>query len=241
VSTSEISLLPQGYTSMRNGYAIGFLSVLGASFIQYWFTGTWPSLVPFLLMVALPLPITFVARLVEQEHRLQWLRNLFLPDPKSLPAIEEIHDYAKTPQLKEFHDALLKEYETMHKQIAATMKAVSTTETWTIAGIAAVWAFLLKPDKGASLPYPVFAWAIPFLLAIAGSLKVLGLYYDYGIQSKYIRDILEPKAQLRWEKYTFGGNHLMGQGAYPYILWLGLLSVTLWAWWWGSHVPPQPH
>lgn len=133
------------------------------------------------------------------------------------------------------HSAVLKEFEILHKQIEKTIGEIAATERWTIVGIAGVWSFLLHPVERASTPpdLPSWAWSIPFFLAVAGVLKVLALYYDYGVMSSFIFDRIEPKSQLRWESYTLAkGNHLWGRGIYPYALWGGLLFVSFFAWNW---------
>jgi hypothetical protein len=131
---------------------------------------------------------------------------------------------------------VLKEFEILHKQIEETMKQVSTIEVWATGGIAAVWAFIVQNEANHAAHLTPAAWGIPFFLAFAATLKIIDLYYDYGVMSDFIFDKLEPKCELRWESYTLAvGNHLWGRSIFPALLCSGWLIVTFIVWGWATH------
>lgn len=132
-------------------------------------------------------------------------------DKNSLITKNQIDFITKKLSAKDQKDFLLKEYESLRKELEFLSKDLRSLERYVIISISGVWGFLLtqshsQPDPNVDyIRFLKLAWrGLPIIFSSCGIVRAASLYMGINKISEYLRWV-EKKLELAgWETYNNG-------------------------------------
>ncbi len=127
------------------------------------------------------------------------------------------------PDLSGKKDFLLKEYESLRKEIEWMLTDIRALERNVLVAVGVTWAWLFTHKD-----LPGWAWLFPCLFVALGCVRVVGMIRAFGHFREYITKIegtfLAGQNPMGWEHFSQGRT---GASSGSWIFWTLLIATTL--------------
>ena len=123
-------------------------------------------------------------------------------------------------------DFYLTEFEAHRTQLGWLLQDYRALERNAVIAVGVTWGWLFKQTSPA---VPKWAWFVPFLFAVLGSLRALGIAKASDALVKYMKRLEDAFSHANdpggWENFSQGSGRAQVKAAY--VFWIILVLVTL--------------